>query len=142
MHRRFIEAEHNGSRYADRIVVPESYRNEVLRVAHTIPLSGHMGFSKTLDHIGAHFSWPGLSSNVRKFCATCPQCQLVARKLKSHRVPLRPVEVVTEPFKKIPINILGELLVISISLPLWTTPHDIQKPYPCVQQVRKKLRTP
>ena len=64
MHRRFIEAEHNGTRYVDRIVVPESYRNEILRVAHTITLSGHMGFSKTLDRIGAHFSWPGLSSDV------------------------------------------------------------------------------
>ena len=41
--------------------------------------------------------------------ATCPQCQLVARKLKSHRAPLRPVEVVTEPFKKIAIDIVGEL---------------------------------
>ena len=69
MHRRFIEAEHNGTRYVDRIVVPESYRNEILRVAHTIPLSGHMGFAKTLDRIGAHFFWPGLSSDVRKFCA-------------------------------------------------------------------------
>lgn len=64
MHRRFIKAEHNGTRYVDRIVVPESYRNEILRVAHTIPLSGHMGFAKTLDRIGAHFSWPGLSSDV------------------------------------------------------------------------------
>ena len=109
MHRRLIEAEHNGTRYVDRIVVPESYRNEILRVAHMIPLSGHMGFAKTLDRIGAHFFWPGLSSDVRKFCATCPQCQLVARKLKSHRAPLRPVEVVTEPFKKIAIDIVGEL---------------------------------
>ena len=109
MHRRFNEAEHNGTRYVDRIVVPEFYRNEVLRVAHTIPLSGHMGIAKTLDRIAAHFSWPGLSSDVRKFCATCPQCQLVARKLRSHRVPLRPVEVVTETFKKIAIDIVGEL---------------------------------
>ena len=28
-----------------------------------------------------------------------PQCQLVARKLKSHRAPLRPVEVVTKALK-------------------------------------------
>ena len=54
MHRRFIEAEHDGSRYVDQIVFPEAYRNEVLKVAHTIPLSGHMGFAKrwtVLAHI-------------------------------------------------------------------------------------------
>lgn len=39
----------------DRIVVPESYRNEILRVGHAIPLSGHMGNAKTLDRIAAHF---------------------------------------------------------------------------------------
>ena len=42
--------------------------------------------------------------------ATCPQCQLVARKLKSKRAPLKPVEIVNEPFKKIAIDIVGELL--------------------------------
>ena len=109
MHRKFFANEHNGTKYVDRIVVPESYRNEILRVGHTIPLSGHMGNAKTLDRIAAHFFWPGLSFDVRKYCATCPQCQLVARKLKTNRAPLKPVEVVTEPFRKIAIDIVGEL---------------------------------
>ena len=34
---------------------------------------------------------------------------MVARKLKSKRAPLKPVEIVTEPFKKIAIDIVGEL---------------------------------
>lgn len=109
MHRKYPPEERNGTRYVDRIVVPESYRNEILRVGHTIPLSGHMGAKKTLERIAAHFFWPGLSFDVRKYCATCPQCQMVARKLKSKRAPLRPVDVVTEPFKKIAIDIVGEL---------------------------------
>ena len=32
-----------------------------------------------------------------------------SKKVESHRAPLRPVEVVTEPFKKIAIDIVGEL---------------------------------
>lgn len=99
MHRKYLSDEHNGTRYVDRVVVPESFRNEILRVAHTIPLSGHMGSKKTLERIAAHFSWPGLSFDVRKYCATCPQCQAVARKLKSRKAPLKPVEIVTKPFK-------------------------------------------
>ena len=109
MHRKYLPEERNGIKYVDRIVVPESYRNEILRVGHTIPLSGHMGSKKTLERIAAHFFWPGLSFDVRKYCATCPQCQVVARKLKSKRAPLRPVDIVTEPFKKIAIDIVGEL---------------------------------
>ena len=108
-HGKYLSDEHNGTRYVDRIVVPESYRNEILRVGHTIPLSGHMGSKKTFDRIAAHFSWPGLSFDVRKYCATCLQCQLVARKLKSKRALLKPLENVTEPLKKIVIDIVGEL---------------------------------
>ena len=111
-HRKYLSDEHNGTRYVDRIVVPESYRNEILRVEHTIPSSGHMGSKKTFDQIASHFSWPGLSFDVRKYCATCLQCQLVARKLKSKRVPIKPVENVTEPFKKIAVDIVGELPTI------------------------------
>ena len=109
MHRKYLTNERNGTRYVDRIVVPESYRNEILRIGHTIPLSGHMARKKTVERITAHFFWPGLHFDVRKYCATCPQCQVVARKLKSSRAPLKPVDIVTEPFKKIAIDIVGEL---------------------------------
>ena len=109
MHRTFLEDVHDGVRYVDRVVVPEAFRNEILRVAHTIPLACHMGSTKTLNRIEAHFFWLCISLDVQKFCATCPQCQIVAHKLKSHRAPLNPVKPVTEPFRKIAIDIVGEL---------------------------------
>ena len=37
MHRKFSKEEHNGETHVDRIVVPESYRQEILRLSHTIP---------------------------------------------------------------------------------------------------------
>ena len=91
--------------------------------------------------MGAHFSWPGPSSDVRKFCATCPQCQLVASKLKLHRVPLRPVEVVTEPVKKIklPRSTSGYKYILTIvdyaprypeAIPLHTSSKAIADAFP------------
>ncbi|XP_068707721.1 protein NYNRIN-like [Montipora foliosa] len=109
IHRKFNRELHNGERYVDHVEVPETYRNEIPRVGHTIPLSGHLGTSKTLSGIAAHFFWPGLHFDVRKYCATCPQCQLLSRKLKSKRAPLKPVNIETQPFKKIAIDIVGEL---------------------------------
>ena len=109
MHRKFSKEMHNGVKYVDRVVIPESYRNEILRVGHTIPLAGHMGGAKSLNRIAAHFFWPALHFDVPNYCATCPQCQLVARKMKSHGAPLNPVEVETQPFRKIAIDIIGEL---------------------------------
>lgn len=109
MHRKVHTSEANEVRYSNRIVVPESYRNEILRIAHSIPFSGHMGSKKTFSRITSHFFWPGLRTDVSKYCATCPQCQIVARKMKSQRAPLQPTQIVTEPFKKIAIDIVGEL---------------------------------
>ena len=60
MHRKFSEDFHNELRHVDRVVVPESYRSEVLRVGHTIPLAGHMGSTKTFNRIAAFSFWPGL----------------------------------------------------------------------------------
>ena len=77
--------EGNGIKYVDLIVVPESYRNEILRGDHTIPPSSHIGSKKTLERITALFFWPGLHFDVRKYCATCQQCQVVVRKLKSSK---------------------------------------------------------
>ena len=67
MHRKFSKEMHNGEKYVDRVVVPESYRNEILRVGHTIPLAGHMRGAKTLNRIAANVFWPGLLFDVCKY---------------------------------------------------------------------------
>jgi hypothetical protein len=109
MHRKFNKYPHDGLFYVDRIVVPEVYRPEILRLGHTIPLAGHMGQEKTFERISMHFFWPRLYSEVKNYCATCPQCQLVERKLVNNRAPPNPVKIVTEPFKKVAIDLIGEL---------------------------------
>ena len=43
-----------------QIVVPKSYRHEILSIAHEIPMSGHLGINKTYHIIINHFYWPGL----------------------------------------------------------------------------------
>ena len=95
--------------FCDRVVVPQFLRQEILRIAHTIPVAGHMGIEKTRHRIERHFFWPGFYSDIRTFCATCPECQLVARKRTSERSPLKPVPIVSEPFAKVAIDLIGEL---------------------------------
>ena len=109
MHRKFTKHPHDGLPYIDRVVAPEAYRPEILRLGHSIPLAGHMGQEKTYERISRHFTWPRLYTEVKDYCATCPQCQIVARKSIMYRAPLNPVPVVFKPFKKIAIDLIGEL---------------------------------
>ena len=109
MHRKFNQVEHNGVKYFDRIVIPQAYRPEILRVAHSLPLAGHMGQNKTRERIEPHFYWPGCHKEINNYCATCPECQMVVRKTKALRAPLKPVPIVSEPFNKVAMDLIGEL---------------------------------
>ena len=48
--------------------LPQKYRTSALRMAHDIPLSGHMGVKKTRSRILQHFLWPGIFSDVARYC--------------------------------------------------------------------------
>ena len=67
-----------------QIVVPKSYRHEILSIAHESPMSGHLGINKTYHKIINHFYWPGLKSDVSKYCKTCHTCQMVVKTQPNH----------------------------------------------------------
>jgi len=50
-----------------QVVVPTSYRNDILSMAHETPLSGHLGVKKTLHKILNHFYWPQIHKDVSQF---------------------------------------------------------------------------
>uniref|UniRef100_A0A8C5MXN0 Gypsy retrotransposon integrase-like protein 1 n=1 Tax=Leptobrachium leishanense TaxID=445787 RepID=A0A8C5MXN0_9ANUR len=58
-----------------QMVVPQGPRQELLRLAHDIPLAGHLGQKKTRHRLARAFFWPRLSEDTREFCRTCPVCQ-------------------------------------------------------------------
>ena len=109
MHRKYFKGKSNLELFYDRVVVPQFLRQEIMRIAHSIPVAGHMGIGKTQARIENHFFWPGFYSDIRVFCQTCPQCQLVARKRTQERAPLKPVPIVSVPFTKIAMDLIGEL---------------------------------
>ena len=47
-----------------QIVVPLTFRSYVLTLAHNLPWSWHLGFTKTYLRVLQHFLWPGLKKDV------------------------------------------------------------------------------
>ena len=62
-----------------QIVVPKSYRHEILSIDHESRMSGHLDINKTYHKIINHFYWPGLKSDVSKYCKTCHTCKMVGK---------------------------------------------------------------
>ena len=92
----------------EQLVLPTELRPTVLKLAHDVPMAGHLGKKKTTDRILNRFYWSGLFRDVEKHCRSCGQCQkLSTRKVK--KAPLVPLPIMDEPFRRIAMDIVGPL---------------------------------
>ena len=91
----------------EQLVLPTACRKMVMELAHAIPMAGHLGKTKTADRILQRFYWPTLHRDVASFCRSCPQCQKCSR--KARKVPLVPLPVMSVPFSRIAMDLVGPL---------------------------------
>ena len=91
-----------------QLVLPVKCRQRVMEIAHSIPMAGHLGRDKTVARILQRFYWPGFYSDVERFCATCSECQKTARPIHQ-KVPMVSIPVVSEPFHRIAMDLVGPL---------------------------------
>ena len=93
-----------------QIIIPVIYRLEILKVAHQIPIGGHLGVRKTYDKITQHFYWPKIKRSISQFCKTCHVCQMVGKPNQPiPRAPLKPIPAFEEPFSRVIIDCVGPL---------------------------------
>lgn len=92
-----------------RLVVPTSCRPLVLHLAHSIPWAGHMAHQKTYARISSRFVWPSMYTEVQAYCTTCPICQKTSAVRRQDRAPLLPLPVISVPFQRIAMDIVGPL---------------------------------
>jgi hypothetical protein len=92
-----------GALEGPRLVLPERYRDQALRMAHEEV--GHMSVSKTLKRLVEQYVWPGLRRGVRDFVGRCPQCAVFRR--SAVRVPMQEVEVPPGPMQVVHVDFIG-----------------------------------
>ena len=83
---RWTPREQPESSTVEQSVLPRQCRRAVLQLAHTTPLSGHLGKKKTAAPIMRRSYWPTLFRDVVDYCRSCTQCQKSSRR----RVPRAP----------------------------------------------------
>ncbi|GFU03318.1 retrovirus-related Pol polyprotein from transposon opus [Trichonephila clavipes] len=92
-----------------QLVILKCRRTEVLRLAHTSVFSSHTGPKKTLERIKYSLFWDGLSSNVKKFCESCKECQLTRSVRIKDRSPITPVARPQLPFQVVNMDLIGPI---------------------------------
>ena len=93
----------------EQLVLPLACWKDVLRLAHTIPLGGHLGQKKTTNRMLKRFYWPRVLQDVRQYCQTCPECQRTAGKRFTQKARLISLPIVETPFSRIGMDIIGPL---------------------------------
>nr|XP_054592949.1 uncharacterized protein LOC129159780 [Nothobranchius furzeri] len=93
-----------------QIIVPSSYREHVVSLAHESDWSGHLGVNKTYKLLLQHFFWPGMKKEVSLFCRRCHVCQMTGKPNQPiPPAPLQPIPVVSTPFDHVILDCVGPL---------------------------------
>ena len=103
----------NIHKFHTRFVVPKQYRAEIVRLGHESLMSGHQGMARTYERVASQFFWPGIYNEVSKYCKSCDICQKTVPKGKVTKVPLGKVPLISEPFKRIAMDIVGPIFPAS-----------------------------
>lgn len=88
-----------------QIILPTAFREDVLHNLHDLRVSGHLGIQRTIARVQRKFYWPGLSLDVARWCASCPECAGRKGKPGPGRVPLTSIPT-GAPFERIAMDIL------------------------------------
>ena len=102
-----IEVDELGTAWT-RVVIPQCRRQSILALAHSNPMGGHFGVKRTTARVRKHFTWSGLSVDIKSLCTSCPQCQKAARNDHS-RTPLVPLPVITVPCSRLAFDVVGPI---------------------------------
>ena len=89
----------------DKLVVPRSKKEEVLRACHEIPSAGHQGRDRTKERVKQRFFWLHLGRDVEAFVRKCKDCNVNKSHIKN-RHPQIPYHA-GNPMDRIHLDFLG-----------------------------------
>lgn len=93
----------------EQLVVPKCFRGQVLKLAHESVMSGHLGVQRTATKLLHDFYWPGVMSDVKRFCRSCDICQRTIPKGKVGKAPLGKMPLIEVPFQRVAVDLVGPI---------------------------------
>ena len=89
-----------------QIVTPKPIRSEIMQLLHGSRTSGHLGREKTLKKIQSRFYWPGMTSDIARWCEMCTLCS--QRRDGPGKAPMQH-KTVYGPMECIALDVIGPL---------------------------------
>ncbi|XP_061190531.1 uncharacterized protein LOC133198457 [Saccostrea echinata] len=108
IYRKYQSTDENGKIFI-QLVVPQKFIDVVMKLAHESIMSGHLATCRTTSRILTEFYWPGIQSDVKRFCRSCDICQRTVHKGRVTKYPLQKMPLIDEVFKRVAVDIVGPI---------------------------------
>ena len=88
-------------------VVPQVYKEIILRLGHSSPLEGHRGGNTMETKLSKRFYWIGLRKDVRDYIKGCYVCQQVKPDTQKKQGLFSGGEIMEHPFSIVAVDFMG-----------------------------------
>ena len=92
-----------------QLVVQQQYRKTIMKLAHESIMCGHFVVKRTIQKVMSEFFWPGISSDIKRYCRSCDICQRTISKGKNARAPLSRMPIIDTPLQRVAIDLVVPL---------------------------------
>ena len=92
-----------------KIVVPQSLRQQILKECHDVPSVGHVGMRRTMELVDRQFHWRGLRGDTIHYVKTCPICQAIKSDSRAQAGLLQPLEIPTRKWAHVTTDLVTDL---------------------------------
>ena len=75
LYRKFSSPNVEHGRTFTQLIVPQQYLTLVMKLAHESVMAGHLAIKRTMQKVLSEFNWPGINSDIKRFCQSCDICQ-------------------------------------------------------------------
>lgn len=84
-------------RHEKLVITGSELKAQLMKEAHEIPISGHMGIQKTLANLSRHVTWTDINTDVIEYIKHCETCQRIKASNKKPAGCLMPFEIPNSP---------------------------------------------
>ena len=89
--------------------VSQQYRKTIMKLAHESIMSGHLAVKRIIQKVLTEFLWPGISSDIKRYCCSCDICQCTIAKGKTARAQQGSMPIIDTSFQSEAIVLVGLL---------------------------------
>lgn len=105
---RLIRSLPTGRKHPNRVVVPRALVSSVCFYYHGLPITGHVGATRTRNAILQRFTWKGLTRDVSRWVSACIPCARRKRRCNPH-ADVPGTLSSSKPFDVLAIDFVGPL---------------------------------